>query len=161
MFKTILRGLWTFGFIGLKIVFCVLFVELGGLLRPSVTRLSLAMSHLMETLVASPLSMPKSCPQVPSILPPPSTFSLFAFGYTAILRITRNFLIHNEFVAEPYKLVDSANNLSVMRVRMCMAKGNEGRHKRQVNRYNKSERFYCRNYKRVCKCPWRLYVVFS
>ena len=40
------------------------------------------------------------------------------------------------------KRVGSANNLSVrMRVRMCMAKDNEGRHRRQVNRYNKSDEF--------------------
>ena len=32
MFKTVLRGLWTFGFVELKIVFWVLFVELVGLL---------------------------------------------------------------------------------------------------------------------------------
>ena len=53
VFKTVLRGLWIFGFIRLKIVYRVLFVELGGLLTPSVTRLSLVMSRLVETLVAS------------------------------------------------------------------------------------------------------------
>ena len=31
---------------------------------------------------------------------------------------------------------------------------------RQDNDYNKWQ-FICRIYKRVCKCPWRLYVVFS
>ena len=34
VFKTVLRGLWTFGFVGLKLIFWVLFVELGGLLTP-------------------------------------------------------------------------------------------------------------------------------
>ena len=93
VFKTVLRVLRTFGFVGLKIVFWVLFVELGGLLTPSVTRLSLAMSCLMETLVASPPFAPKSCAQVPSILPTPSTLGLSTSRYTAVLRITRNFLI--------------------------------------------------------------------
>ena len=31
---------------------------------------------------------------------------------------------------------------------------------RRDNNYNKRQ-FICRIYKRVCKCPWRLYVVFS
>ena len=35
VFKTVLRGLWTLGFVGFKIVFRVLFVELGGLLTGS------------------------------------------------------------------------------------------------------------------------------
>ena len=34
VFKTVLRGLLTFGFVGFKIVFWVLFVELGGLPTP-------------------------------------------------------------------------------------------------------------------------------
>ena len=56
VFKTVLRGLWTFGFVGHKIAFWFLFVGLGGLLTPfSVTRLSLATSHLVETLIASAL----------------------------------------------------------------------------------------------------------
>ena len=45
------------------------------------------------------------------------------------------------YVAEPYKRVDSANKLSVMRVRMRMTKDNEGRHRRQVNKYNKGDDF--------------------
>ena len=83
VFKTILRVLWTEGcLVGFKIVFWVLFVELGGLLTPSVTRLFLATSHLVKTLVASvpwipysfqPLSVPKSRAQIPSVQP----FSLY------------------------------------------------------------------------------------
>ena len=38
---------------------------------------------------------PKSRAQVPSILPSTSTHGLFTSGYTAVLRITRNFLIIN------------------------------------------------------------------
>ena len=54
VFKTVLKGLWTFGFVGLIVVFWVQFVELGGLLTPfSVTKLSLAASRLVETQVAS------------------------------------------------------------------------------------------------------------
>ena len=34
--------------------------------------------------------------------------------------------------------------------------------KEQRRDYNYNKRqFICRIYKRVCKCPWRLYVVFS
>ena len=54
------------------------------------------------------------------------------------------------------KRVDSVNN---SRVLMCASvwqpetmKGD----RRRDDRYNKSEDFICRNYKRVCKCPWRL-----
>ena len=53
VFKAVLSGLWTFGFIGLKIVSWVLFVELGGLLTPSVTRLFIVTSHLVKTLITS------------------------------------------------------------------------------------------------------------
>ena len=73
VFKTVLRGMWTFGFVGLKIVFWVLFVELGGLLTPSVTRLSLATSRLVETLVASA----SLCTQVTSSRPFCPAFSLY------------------------------------------------------------------------------------
>ena len=55
-----------FGFVG--IVFWVLFIELGGLVTLLVTWLSLAMSRLVETLVAS-LAVPKSRAKDPSILP--------------------------------------------------------------------------------------------
>ena len=72
MFKTVLRGLWTFGFVGFKIVFWVLFVELGG--------------HFF-------ISPTKSRAQVSSVLPSPSTLGLSTSRYTAVLRITRNFLI--------------------------------------------------------------------
>ena len=44
-------------------------------------------------------------------------------------------------VSEPYKRVDSANKLSVTRVRMCMAKDNGGRQRKRDNRYNKSDDF--------------------
>ena len=77
VFKTILRGLWTFSFVGLKIVFKVLFVVLGGLLTPFVTRLTL--------FTSSCLAVPKS------LLPLP--LGLSTSGYTAVLRITHNFLI--------------------------------------------------------------------
>ena len=77
VFKTVLRGLWTFGFVGLKIVFWVLFVELGGLLTPSDTKLFLVTSHLVNTLVASPSSgLPKSLAQVTSVLPSPTICGL-------------------------------------------------------------------------------------
>ena len=60
VFKAVLRGLWTFGFVRLKIIFWIMFVELDGLLTPSVTRLSLVSSPcgepsrfcLVETLFA-------------------------------------------------------------------------------------------------------------
>ena len=102
VFKSILRGLRTFGFVGLKIVFWVLYVELGGLLTHSVTRLFSATSRLVETVAASaswrpysllPLSVPKSRAQVPSVLLPPSTLGLSTSGYTAVSMITCNFLL--------------------------------------------------------------------
>ena len=37
---------------------------------------------------------------------------------------------------------------------------NNRKEQRQGNNNNKWQ-FICRIYKRVCKCPWRLYVVFS
>ena len=93
MFKTVLRALRTFGFVGLKIVFWVLLVELGGLLTPSVNRLSLASSRLVETL----LTAASLCAQVTysstSILPSSSILGLCTSGYPAVLRITRDFLI--------------------------------------------------------------------
>ena len=80
LFKTVLRGWWTFGFVGLKIAFWVLFVELGGLLTPfSVTSLFLATSHFVEILVASP-----------RLAPLPSGLSISR--YTVVSRITCNFL---------------------------------------------------------------------
>ena len=58
------------------------------------------------------------------------------------------------------KRVDSANNSEFNACECVVAKDNKGRQK-DDNRYNKCDDFICRNYKRVCKCPWRLYVVFS
>ena len=90
VFKTVLKGLWMFGFIGLKIVFWVLFVELSGLLTPFVTRLSLAMFLLLKTCVASahgdPICFCFSLSPSPSVLPSPSTLGLSTFRYTAIKR---------------------------------------------------------------------------
>ena len=37
---------------------------------------------------------------------------------------------------------------------------NNMKEQRRGNNNNKWQ-FICRIYKRVCKCPWRLYVVFS
>ena len=37
---------------------------------------------------------------------------------------------------------------------------NNRKEQRRGNNNNKGP-FICRIYKRVCKCPWRLYVVFS
>ena len=115
VFKTILRGLETFGFIGLKIVFWVLFVVLGGLLTPFFTRLSFFTSCLKKTLFAPApwrpyslhlLSMLKLHAQVPSVLPSPSTLGLFTSGYTAILKITYNFLIFSQH-AEKHAMLSS------------------------------------------------------
>ena len=103
VFKTVLRGLTTFGFVGLKIVFWVLFVELFGLLIPFSSQA--LFSHVSPrgdpsrfcpsgrgefTSASLP---PKSHAQVPSILPSPSTLCLFTSGYTVVLRITLYFLI--------------------------------------------------------------------
>ena len=74
VFKTILKGLWTFGFVRLKIFFWLLFLELGGLQTPSVTRLSLATSRLVETLVISA----SFCAQVTCSVYFRSAFSLFS-----------------------------------------------------------------------------------
>ena len=94
VFNTLLRGLWMFGFVGLKIIFWVLFVELRDLLTPLVTRWSLAMSHLGETLLTSFLSCQAQVMSSSlSILLFPSALGLSTFGYTAILRRTCNFLI--------------------------------------------------------------------
>ena len=108
VFKTVLRGLWTFGFVGHKIVFWVLFVELGALLTLSITRLFVGFKlfsntlyyhtvfstyRLVETLfTSSSLRVKVTCPN-PSVLPSPSILGLSTSGYTAVLRITRNFLI--------------------------------------------------------------------
>ena len=99
-FKTVLRGPWTFDFVGLEIVFWVLYVELGGLLTPFVTRLSFFTSHLMKTHSLLPHSVSKSPATVSSILPSPSTLGLSTSGYTAIKRITLNFLIKLEYILE-------------------------------------------------------------
>ena len=85
MFKTVLRGLCTFGFGGLKIVIRVLFVELGGLLTPSVTRLSFAVFRFVETLVASASSCHAevTCSSV-FVLLSPSALGLSTSRYTAV-----------------------------------------------------------------------------
>ena len=94
IFWLCLWGLWTFGFVRLKIVFWVLFVELGDLLTPSVTRLSLATSCLVETLTASsPSDRAQVTCSSPSVRLSPSTLGLSTPGYSAVSRITRNFLI--------------------------------------------------------------------
>ena len=49
VFKTVLRWMWTIDFVELKIVLWVLFVELGGLITPSVNRQCLATSCLTGT----------------------------------------------------------------------------------------------------------------
>ena len=64
-----------------QIVFWVLFIELGGLLTLSVTRLSLATSRFVETLIASPpFAVPKLCAQVPSVVSSPSTLDLSTYN---------------------------------------------------------------------------------
>ena len=107
VFKTVLRGLWTFSFVGLKIIFRVLFIELGGLLTTFVTRLCLATSRLVETLVASVSSgrAQVTCSS-PSVLLSPSTFGLSTSGYTDVSRITRNFLTVSDDIqdARVYKM---------------------------------------------------------
>ena len=82
VFKTVLRGLWMFGFVGHKIVFWVLFVELGGLLTPFSLPALFShisphgdLSHLCSSGCAGLTSTslcPKSRAQVPYILPSPS-----------------------------------------------------------------------------------------
>ena len=107
VFKTVLRGLWMFGFVGLKIDFWVLFVELGGLLtffsfqaffshvspRGDPSRFCLVSPYTSHVLK----SFQSYCLPLPS-----------ASKYTAVLRITQNCLIilillkkwHCPFVSE-------------------------------------------------------------
>ena len=76
--------------------------------------LCLATSVLVETLISSgraEVTFASFCPklraQVPSVLSSPFTLGLFTSGYTAVLRITRNFLIfsqHTEIYAMLYSL---------------------------------------------------------
>ena len=83
VFKIVLRGLYTFGFVGLKFLFWVLFVELGGLLTPFLSKLSLDASCFVETLIVSPSSrrvqVTCSSPVLKSFGP---AFSLYASQVT-------------------------------------------------------------------------------
>ena len=87
-FKTVLRGLWTFGFVWLKIV-------LGSICRvewSTNTSYPALFSHISPR--GDPCRFSPSCrAQVPSVRPSLSTLGLSTSGYTAVLRITRNFLI--------------------------------------------------------------------
>ena len=75
-------------------IFWDLFVELGGLLTPSVTRLSFFVGFASwRPYSLLPLSVSKSRAQVSSVLLSSLTLDLSKSEYTAVWRITRNFLI--------------------------------------------------------------------
>ena len=103
VFKTVLRRLWTFSFVGLKIVFLVLFVELGSLLTPFSFQALFSHVSLRGDCSCFCLILPCSSPSfLPSVLPSSSTLGLFTSRYTAILRITHNFLIEQVHVWRSY-----------------------------------------------------------
>ena len=91
VFKTVLRGLWMFGFVGLQLFSGFCLQSLGGQLTLSVTRLSLVTSRLVETQVAS--ASPRA--QVTCSSPFRPAFSLYSRPlYIRVhSRLENNFLI--------------------------------------------------------------------
>ena len=91
VFKTVLRGLWTFSFVWHKFFF------LGSVCRVGWSANTLSyqavFSHVSPHGDLSCFCLSPCPSHVLKSLPPPSTLSLSRSGYTAVLRITYNFLI--------------------------------------------------------------------